>query len=325
MFITIGAFDGFHRGHAQLLRICREKSDRNDWAVITFSPHPAEFMRRKYIALFSERERDFIRRVLEIPKLCPIQFDDYVMNLSPEKFWEALTCKFEISGVVVGSDFRFGFKRQGDALCLRNLALKSKIPSENIYTIPLFKTCAKKFSSSDIREKILNGQIHDASEILGYHWFMFGRVIHGDARGRNLGFPTANLDTNKLGIIPADGVYSVAVNLDGEIFPGLASIGKNPTFHDVNETRIEIFLLNFTGDLYGREIPVFFLDRIREIKTFENADALRMQIQSDVKNCENNFQSTINNSKLETRKFLERANNLPPENFSSEIIKLNHE
>ncbi len=325
MFITIGAFDGFHRGHAQLLRICREKSELNDWAVITFSPHPAEFMRRKYIALFSEREREFMRTVLEIPKLYQIRFDDYVMNLSPEKFWDALSRKFEITGVVVGSDFRFGFKRQGDATCLRNLALASKIPSENIYTIPLLRTCAKKFSSSDVREKILNGEVHDASEILGYHWFMFGRVIHGNARGRNLGFPTANLDTNELGTIPSDGVYSVAVNLGGEIFPGLASIGKNPTFHDVNETRIEIFLLNFTGDLYGREIPVFFLDKIRGIKTFENADALKTQIQSDAANCENNFQSAIDNSQLETRKFLERANNLPPENFSGKIIKLDHE
>ncbi len=320
MLITIGSFDGFHKGHLKLLNTCRENSNLNNWGVISFFPHPSEFMHKIDAPLFTFREREFIRLVMKIPAVYFIKFNEFLMRLSPSEFWLHLKKKFDITGLVVGSDFRFGYHRKGNADTLKKLALAYKIPEKNIYILPLLEKNKIKYSSSDARKKILSGNVKSAFEILGYPWFIFGNVIHGNARGRTLDFPTANINIQNLTVIPEQGVYSAALLINKKIYCGAVSIGNNPTFGDVHEKRFEIFILDFHGNLYDSEIPVFFLDRIRDIKTFDNAENLKTQIQNDVLNCKTIFEKNL--SVPEIRNFINHSSELelPAENFKPEII-----
>ena len=322
MLITIGAFDGFHKGHSKLLQTCRDNS--KNWSVISFYPHPSEFMHKLDAPLFTLREREFIRRALKIPAVHFIEFNKNLMNLSPSEFWNALKNKFNITGLVVGSDFHFGRNRTGNADYLKKLAVSDGMPENNIFIIPLLlEKNHVKYSSSDARKKIISGNVKSAYEILGYTWFLFANVIHGNARGRTLDFPTANLNLDGLTTLPAQGVYCAALVINKKIYCGAVSIGNNPTFGDVQENRIEIFILDFQGDLYDLEIPVFFLDRLRDIKTFDKPESLKNQIALDVAKCKDIFNEMLSNSA--TKNFIECAfsqENIPDKNFKPEIIKL---
>ncbi len=314
MLVTIGSFDGFHKGHEKLFEICRENSIKNNWGVITFSPHPAEFLGKLKNSMFTLKERGFLAEILEIPNFLVFEFNEDFKNLSPEDFIEILIKKFGVDGVVFGSDFHFGRERLGSADYLEKI-YKNKI---KIFRINLFDK--KIYSSSEAREKILSGGVEDVKKILGYPFFMISDVIHGNARGRTMNFPTANINL-KNRIIPASGVYSTAVLIDNNFHCGALSIGNNPTFHDVNETRAEVFITDFHGDIYGSEILIFFLKKIREIKTFENKEALIYQINSDIETCGEIFKNSL--KELETKKFLERAEKIYNEkNFNPEIINI---
>ena len=170
----------------------------------------------------------------------------------------------------------------------------------------------KIYSSSKAREKVLAGDFKSVKNILGYPFFMISDVIHGSARGRTMNFPTANINLNDR-IIPADGVYSTAVLVNGEFHCGALSIGNNPTFKDVNEKRAEVFITDFSGDIYGSEILIFFLSKIRGIKTFENREALMSQINIDVKNCEEIFKKELQDP--ETKNFLQHAKEVRSEDL----------
>ena len=276
MLITIGAFDGFHRGHSELLRICRECS--SDWGVVTFNPHPSVFM-GKIQPLFTLQERELIRRVLGIPRMYVLKFDDAMMKLSPSEFWRLLRERIDVDGLVMGSDFHFGYGRSGDAEGLRELAISDGI--ERVIIADLVDK--PRYSSTTIREAVMAGNVETAAEILGYPFFMLGRVIHGNMRGRTMKFPTANIAVNK--IMPAYGVYSSAVLIDGKRYCGALSIGNNPTFNDVEGTRAEVHVLDFDGDIYGKEIMMMILGRVRGLRKFSGKDELSAQIANDIEEC----------------------------------------
>ena len=287
MLITIGAFDGFHKGHAELLEICRKNSINNDWGVVTFYPHPSLFMRKSNFkkALFTLKERKLIQKVLDIPNMLVLKFDSVMKNLTPEEFWKLINEKIKIDGLVMGSDFHFGCGRSGDSKYLEKLARSQGL--DKILIVDVVNKSS--YSSSNIRKKISNGEIKAANEILGYPWFMMGEIIHGNERGRTMNFPTANLKVPDEKIIPSYGVYSTAVLIGDKWYCGALSIGNNPTFHDVNETRIEVFILDFDGDIYGNEILVLFLEKVREIKTFSDKESLINQIKLDTEKCREIF------------------------------------
>ena len=303
MLITIGAFDGFHKGHAELLKVCRQHAINDDWGVVTFYPHPSEFMHRLNHALFTLREREFIREVVGIPNYCVLKFDEALKNLTPEKFWALLRERINIDGLVMGSDFHFGCKRSGSAESLKTLAEFQGLT--NVHIVDVVNKAS--YSSSKVREKILAGDITSANEILGYNWFMINSVIHGNERGRTMNFPTANLQLAKTCITPAYGVYSVALLFNHEWHCGALSIGNNPTFHDVNETRAEVHILDFAGDIYGNEIATFFLGRVRDVHTFANKQELINQIELDINECRNIYKEVFNGSRQDSVKFFERA------------------
>lgn len=302
MLITLGAFDGFHKGHAELLRVCRELSG-DDWAVVTFEPHPASFM-WKAQTLFTLKERELIRRVLGIPEMCVFRFDDDMMKLSPAKFWELLRERLNVDGLVVGSDFRFGHGRAGNAESLRELAVTDGL--EHAVIVPVVDK--PLYSSTTLRREVSAGNVDVAARILGYPFFMMSRVIHGDGRGKTLSFPTANLELDGGRVIPAYGVYSSAVLVNGAWHCGALSVGNNPTFHDVVGTRAEIFLTDFSGDIYGEELLVMILGRVRGICAFKNGDELALQIGRDVEECRMIYDSAM--SEPDTKNFARKAETL---------------
>ena len=286
MLITIGAFDGFHKGHAELLRVCRQYAINDDWGVVTFYPHPSEFMHKRFHALFTLKERELIREFMGIPNYYVLKFDEALKNLTPEQFWALLREKLNIDGLVMGSDFHFGRERSGSAESLKALAESQGL--KNVHIVDVVNKAT--YSSSMVRKKILAGDITGANEILGYNWFMISSVIHGNERGRTMNFPTANLALTPRKIIPAYGVYSVAVLVNGQRYCGALSIGNNPTFNDVKETRAEVHILDFSGDIYDKEIMVYFLKRIRDVKTFTSKDELIRQIELDINECRKTYE-----------------------------------
>ena len=305
MLITIGAFDGFHRGHSKLLRICRESA--YDWGVVTFDPHPSVFM-GKIQPLFTLQEREIIRRVLGIPRMYVLKFNDAMMKLSPSEFWRLLRERIDVDGLVMGSDFHFGYGRSGDAEGLRELALSDGI--ERVIIADLFDK--PRYSSTTIREAVMAGNVETAAEILGYPFFMIGRVIHGNMRGRTMNFPTANIAVNK--IMPAYGVYSSAVLIDGHWYCGALSVGNNPTFNDVHDTRAEVHVLDFDGDIYDRDVMMMILGRVRGLRKFSGKDELSAQITKDIAECRRFY-----NVKMD---FAEKANRVYHEKLIPQIITL---
>ncbi len=321
MLITIGAFDGFHRGHKRLLDICRANSDPpDDWAVLSFQPHPSEFMGRLKHSLFTLREREFIRRVIGIPKMYNLRFNDELRNLSPERFWGLIHSRFNVTGLVMGSDFHFGHDRTGSAESLKLLARSS-----GLHNIHIAKLLDKGiYSSSKVRERIHSGDVRTARDILGYNFFIMSEIIHGTGRGRTMNLPTANLNIAENKILPPYGVYAAAVLVKHELHCGALSIGNNPTFGDIHQTRVEVHILDFhNNNIYGDDMILFFLDRIRDIKTFENKASLVNQIESDIDTCRRIYRE----ADIGSQEFFRRARETGEtgETFLPEVINITGE
>ncbi|MCR5347804.1 MAG: riboflavin biosynthesis protein RibF [Fretibacterium sp.] len=295
MIITIGAFDGFHRGHARLLEEARRLAvpAGESWGAVTFHPHPGVFLGFLGATLFTERERELIRRFLGVPHLFILQFDRALQELLPEVFWCGLKETFRrhgmgISGVVTGRDFRFGLDQKGTPKALDTFCRAEGLPAVVLDLLEHGKT---RCSSTEARRAVASGDVRRAEEILGYPWFIWSRVVPGNQRGRTLGFPTANLELPGAGrVLPAPGVYAAALPIHGQWHAGALSVGDNPTFGDVHETRAEVFVLDFRGDLYGDDLPVLLLDRLRSLQRFPDGRSLAGQIERDVAQCRDIFQ-----------------------------------
>lgn len=289
MIVTIGAFDGFHRGHAELLARARElaRASGLDWGAVTFHPHPHTFLGEMGATLFTLRERELIRRVLEIPHVIILQFDHELQGLSPETFWARLRKTFDIDGVVMGRDLRFGRGRAGTADMLAALCREDGLLAS---VVDLLERDGIRCSSTAARRAILAGEAARAADVLGHPWLLWGRVVHGDGRGRSIGFPTANLALPEGKVRLADGVYAVAVLIDGQWRCGALSMGDDPTFPSVRETRMEVFVLDFDGDIYDTDMLMLSLDRLRPMIRFPDARALAEQIEQDVARCRRIYQ-----------------------------------
>jgi riboflavin kinase/FMN adenylyltransferase len=180
--------------------------------------------------------------------------------------------------VVVGFNFSFGKQGKGTAAELKKLGGRFGFEVE---IMPPYTMAGEVVSSTRIRELIAGGEIAKANRMLGMDFFILGKVIHGHARGKGLGFPTANLEITQ-DLYPKDGVYAASVTVDGKAYHAVASIGTNPTFDD-EEFAVEAFIFDYQGDLYGKELQVALIDRIRDEQTFPSADALARQIEGDIK------------------------------------------
>lgn len=281
---TIGFFDGVHRGHRYVLE--RMKDDAREQGlqtmVITFARHPRQVLKQEYIPELlspNPRKRELLEQV-GIDTLVMLDFTPEMSRMTACEFMDrVLSRKLKVKRLLIGYDNRFGRDREAgfEDYMKYGKALGISVVNNDAFTMP-----GTKISSSAVRLLIKEGNIEMANDCLGYEYAMKGTVVHGDGRGRTLGFPTANMDVNAEQLLPARGVYAVRVWIEGyeEEFAGMMNIGQRPTFN-LRGVTLEVNVLDFEADIYDRKMRVAFTKRIREERKFNGAGQLIEQLNKD--------------------------------------------
>jgi len=281
---TMGTFDGIHRGHLALLKplIAEAKKAGAASALVTFEPHPRCVLDPDHCPpnLTTLDEKAWLLGQLGLDHLVVIPFTPQLAALSPAAFMQRLLRAIPLRRLVIGQDHRFGHGRRGDPTFLRRFGARHGFSVE---VIPTLTRGRAPISSSRIRRLVLLGQMRAAAQLLGRDYVFRSTVEHGARRGRQLGFPTANLRITPNKLIPATAVYAARVDLDGRTYGGALSVGFRPTFGG-NTLTVEVFLLDFDGDLYDRLLTVSFVQRLRAEKRFATVPALQQQMARDVEN-----------------------------------------
>lgn len=282
--VSIGVFDGVHRGHQYLLHHLVEGAHREDLpaVVITFHPHPAWVLGHqpdlKYLTLPDERAA--LLHVLGVDVVVTCPFDQEMAARSALDFMRLVKKHLGVRRLWIGYDFALGRGREGDRERLR------QIGQELGYTVQVVEAARdgeEVISSSRIREYLMQGRVADAARALGRFYEVRGRVVPGDGRGRSINIPTANLDVSSEKLIPANGVYACHAWVGERRYPAVTNIGFRPTFDTKGERpHIEAHLLDFNGDLYGQELRLEFVSRLRAEQRFASVDALIQQIRQDI-------------------------------------------
>jgi len=279
---AIGVFDGVHRGHQFLLRDVAERAVEVDArsVAVTFDPDPQAVLRpgAPAAALCSLEERVALIRALGLDEVFVWPFTPQVAAMSPSEFVAALRDRYGLCEVWVGENFAFGQGRRGTVATLTELGEQHGFGVHSV--APVYEG-AQPISSSRIRELLLAGEVRDAAHLLGRPYRLGGEVVTGAERGRQLGFPTANLIPPVGRVLPAYGVYAGHAIEGGRAYPAVANVGSRPTFGE-EQPLIEVHLLDYSGDLYGRELAFEFVERVRPIQRFASVDELRAQIQADI-------------------------------------------
>jgi len=279
--VALGNFDGVHRGHAQVLRAAAAARPDAKLAVLTFEPHPREVFRPDDppFRLTLSTERAAALATLGVDFVYELAFDRAFSLMTAEAFVaEVLHEGLGVLHLVCGPDFAFGHRRGGDVAFLAERVAALGI---GLTVVPPLADAEGALSSTRIRRALQDGYPERATAALGRPWAIRGVVAHGDKRGRTIGFPTANVALGRH-LEPARGVYAVMVALrDGRICKGVANIGRRPTVNDGPESRLEVNLFDFAGDLYGQEIGVALVAYLRGEQKFSGLDALKAQIAAD--------------------------------------------
>lgn len=280
-YVALGSFDGLHKGHLSLIHKCIElaKETNSKSMVFTFSNHPRTVInpsiKMKY--LMDNIEKVDILKKEGIDKVVLRKFNKEFMELSPEGFIKRLCNDYNIKGIVVGFNYRFGYKNLGDTNLLRELSTKYNYRLEVI--APLLHD-EDVVSSTRIRNALKDGEISEANKMLTRAYSLSGIVEHGRQIGRTIGFPTANLKFEEEKIIPNTGVYYTNVRWKNNLYKGITSVGSNPTVNGKRLT-VETFILDFHQDIYEDEIVVYFIEKIRNEKRFDSIDCLKEQLKKD--------------------------------------------
>jgi len=283
--VTIGNFDGVHLGHREIFRKLNHfaKEIGGVSVVITFDPHPLKVMpaNRSVALINTVDEKINLIEASGIDYLLIIKFDPVFAATTAADFIEnILVGRIGVKHLIIGYDYAFGKGREGDVSLLRKLGSKFSFAVEEL---PPISDGTINYSSSLIRKMIADGAVAEVIPYLGRNFSLAGRVVHGVDRGKTLGFPTANIATDKE-LLPADGVYAVKVRIDETLFDAACNIGFNPTFDSATRS-IEVFIFDLDEDLYGKEIRVYFFDRLRAEKRFASANELVAAIAADVDRC----------------------------------------
>lgn len=278
--IAIGNFDGLHLGHQKIIKTLVDGAKEHGLksVVLTFSPHPEKILGQETIRMIQTiNQRLQGLKELGVEATLIVPFNDHFFRLEPEEFIQKiLIYRLQARLVVVGTDFRFGYGRQGNPDYLLELGKKSGFKVE---IVPPVRINNEVVSSSLIRSLLENGQVDLAARYLGHPYEIEGIVVQGDSRGQLLGIPTANIDP-KNEILPS-GVFVTESQIQEKIFPSVTNIGKRPTFGSSNQI-IESHLLNYRGTIYGQEIRTRLLKKLRDEKKFPDAESLRQQILRDI-------------------------------------------
>ena len=284
--VVIGNFDGVHRGHRRVIARAREVADDRGLPLVavTFDPHPMAVLRPDHapVMLTTVETRAALLAEAGVDHLFALPFDREVAAWSPHQFIDdVLVDRLHASSVVVGGNFRFGSRAAGDVALLRQVGADRDFDAEGI----ALDGGPMVWSSTYVRTCLAAGDVAGAAEALGRPFSVHGTVVEGDRRGRDLGFPTANVPTGSQTAVPADGVYAGWLRrLDtGERLPAAISVGTNPTFDGHRDRRVESYVLDRDDlDLYGVEVEVAFVDRLRGMVAFDSVDDLVEQMADDV-------------------------------------------
>ncbi len=281
--VTIGVFDGVHRGHAQLIGRAVQRARELDVpaVLLTFDPHPSEVVRpgSHPAQLSTLRRRAELVEQLGVDVFCVLPFTVELSHMPPAEFvHELLVERLHVTTVVVGQNFTFGYKAAGDVDLLHTLGRRFGFTTEGA---GLLSQGEVTFSSTYIRSCIDAGDVAAAASALGRAHRIEGIVVRGDRRGTDLGYPTANLSTPRYSAIPADGVYACRFVHRGRELAAAVSVGTNPTFSG-RERRVEAFVLDLDEDLYGEQVALDFVARLRGMERFESPAELVTQMDDDV-------------------------------------------
>jgi riboflavin kinase/FMN adenylyltransferase len=286
--VTIGVFDGVHRGHQAIIgQAVRRAADLGvQSVVITFDPHPAEVVRpgSHPPVLTSSRRKAELIEGLGVDGLCVLPFTAEFSRLGPAEFvHDALVEHLHAAEIVVGENFRFGHRAAGDVAALKQFGARFGFA---VSGAPLVAGSGTTFSSTYIRACVAAGDVEHAAEALGRDHRVEGVVVRGDRRGRELGYPTANVELEPHAAVPADGVYAgrlIRRTPEGPVaLPAAVSVGTNPTFSG-RERRVEAYVLDFEADLYGEHVGVEFVTRLRAMERFDTVEELIVQMADDVR------------------------------------------
>jgi riboflavin kinase/FMN adenylyltransferase len=288
--IALGTFDGVHRGHQQVIGAAVERAREigGTSIVFTFSNHPLSVVapERCPVRLMSNEEKQTVMQSLGVDVLVNIPFTKEVLEIGAEDFIRMLIEAYAPKFVVVGPNYTFGYKNQGNSELLKEFGKKYgfevKIHEAVCDTDDLI-------SSTLIRGYINDGNVEKTADLLGRDFRLTSTVVHGDERGRTIGFPTANLDLPPEAAVPNNGVYAVrAITADGKVHSAVANIGTNPTFDGIYR-HIEVHILDFAADIYGQELTIEFLAKLRNEQKFSGIEALVNQLHQDVETAKKYF------------------------------------
>jgi riboflavin kinase/FMN adenylyltransferase len=288
--LALGNFDGLHRGHMKIIdRVRRRAGERAGTpAAMTFDPHPPRVVRPDKappLLMTKEQKIEALGRS-GMQGIAVLRFTPEVSQWEPEVFVRTILVEWlHVVEVWVGANFLFGHGRAGNYSVLRSLGARYGFRAEKIDPVRY-----KDFvvSSTRIRRLVAEGRVDEAAALLGHHYFIDGEVQRGAGRGREMGVPTANLRAlNELA--PPSGVYATTVTIDGVLRPSITNIGMRPTFGDVEAPVIETHVFDFDRDLYGRELRLSFVQRLRDERAFADVDALRAQIDADCRSARRLF------------------------------------
>jgi len=279
--ISLGKFDGIHRGHELLLeQLMKKKREGYKAVIFTFDIPPKKALDGEEVkVLTTNEEKMHMFDSFGIDYLIECPFTKEVMSMEPEIFIEMLVKNLSVKYIVAGEDFCFGRNRRGNYKMLQEYA--SKLSYEAII-FPKMKEEERDISSSFVREEIMAGRIEMANKLLGYPYFVSGEVKHGNKIGRTIGFPTINLIPPSNKLLPAYGVYITKVTIDGIVYHGVTNVGCKPTIEGENPVGIETYILDFEQDVYDKVVSITFIKKIREERKFPNLDCLLEQMRFDV-------------------------------------------
>ncbi len=283
MLLAIGVFDGVHLGHryliSRLTALAREQGYSS--GVVTFRQHPQEVLSPKTSLPFltSLDQRIELLKNEGVEVVIPLSFTPQLASLSPCKFLEKLKKHLKMRGLVIGPDFALGQNREGDAATLRRLGQEMGF---SVTVVPPAMIKGKVVSSTAIRKALAEGDMKLAQTLIGRPFRLKGQVVAGARRGTGLGFPTANLALSPHQALPTEGVYVSQAHLDNQSYAAMTNIGQRPTFGE-SQRLVEVYLLNYHGDLYGQELAVDIIEHLRNEVKFDSPEQLKQQIAKDVK------------------------------------------
>lgn len=280
--LALGNFDGVHLGHRRLLEHGLGQAVRLgvELSVLIFEPHPLKvlFPEREIKLLSTSGERLLYLETIGVQNVYHLPFTREMANTSPEQFVEKILLPLGVIHVVVGFNYSFGAQGRGNSELIQALGKKHRF---GVSVLQAQTIGGRVISSSSIRKALIHGDIILASSLLGRPPCLRGNVVHGEERGRQLGYPTANILPAEDYLVPKRGVYAVWAYLDGKRVSGMMNIGMKPTFHDLYITIVEVHFFDYSGDLYGSEIMVHIVERLRDERKFNGVNELLMQLKKD--------------------------------------------